>query len=201
MIHTAQKESDCEVRQQILNAALERFSIYGYGKTTMAELAGDSSMSAANLYRYFDNKQDIAAACAQRCMDEHGAMLRDLVRKSGVSAGEKLNFFALASLHANYEAFAHNQKINELVDLVITKRPDLIHNKIHLMEGLVAEIITQGNLEGDFTVDDVTSMATTIYSALKLFQMPNCMSLYDLEHFEKMAGDVVGLLLKGLERR
>ena len=34
----------------------------------MAEIAQDCQMSAANLYRYFDNKQDIGAAISQLCL-------------------------------------------------------------------------------------------------------------------------------------
>ena len=48
----------------IIDAAIRRFSEYGYNKTTMAEIAEDAAMSAANLYRYFKNKQDIAAVCS-----------------------------------------------------------------------------------------------------------------------------------------
>ena len=50
-----------DVRSQIIEAANARFKHYGYGKTTMAEIAADSGMSAANLYRYFKNKQEIIA--------------------------------------------------------------------------------------------------------------------------------------------
>jgi len=57
-------------REQILSAATGRFERYGYGKTTMAEIAGDCEMSAANLYRYFESKLDIGAALACDCMAE-----------------------------------------------------------------------------------------------------------------------------------
>ena len=44
----------------ILDAAEARLLHFGYNKTTMAEIAEDAGMSAANLYRYFKNKQEIA---------------------------------------------------------------------------------------------------------------------------------------------
>ena len=43
-----------EIRTQILDAAEARFRTYGFGKTTMAEIASDIDMSTANLYRYFE---------------------------------------------------------------------------------------------------------------------------------------------------
>ncbi|MBT3172542.1 MAG: helix-turn-helix transcriptional regulator, partial [Rhodospirillaceae bacterium] len=50
-----------DTQAQILQAATERFRHYGYRKTTMAEVARDCSMSAGNLYRYFESKSDIGA--------------------------------------------------------------------------------------------------------------------------------------------
>ena len=60
-----------EIQQQILKAAELRFNVYGYQKTAMAEVAGDCTMSAANLYRYFDNKLAIGAALAKQCLAEN----------------------------------------------------------------------------------------------------------------------------------
>ena len=71
-----------QVREQILDAAQQRFEVFGLGKTTMAEIAEDTGMSAANLYRYFENKQDIAGACACRCMNEGLDLLRATLRDS-----------------------------------------------------------------------------------------------------------------------
>ena len=69
MSKTAEQESG-QIRTDILDAAEQRLRTYGYGKTTMAEIATDVGMSAANLYRYFENKLDIGAALAQRCFCE-----------------------------------------------------------------------------------------------------------------------------------
>ncbi|NOQ82264.1 MAG: TetR family transcriptional regulator, partial [Methylophaga sp.] len=42
--------TEIDTRSQILSATEIRFSQYGYNKTTMAEIAKDCGMSAANLY-------------------------------------------------------------------------------------------------------------------------------------------------------
>ncbi|GAV21360.1 bacterial regulatory proteins, TetR family [Mariprofundus micogutta] len=39
-------------KERIVAAARQRFSHYGYGKTTMAEIASDCQMSVGNLYRF-----------------------------------------------------------------------------------------------------------------------------------------------------
>lgn len=52
-----------EVQKEILIAAESRFRTFGYNKTTMAEIAQDCKMSTSNLYRFFENKQDIGEGC------------------------------------------------------------------------------------------------------------------------------------------
>ncbi len=49
-------------RDRILQAAMTRIKHYGYGKTTMAEIAADCDMSPGNIYRFFEAKIDIAEA-------------------------------------------------------------------------------------------------------------------------------------------
>jgi AcrR family transcriptional regulator len=72
-----------------------RFGRYGFGKTTMAEIAKDCDMSAGNLYRYFDNKKEIAAGCAQRCMQQKLELVREILRYPKLSPDKKLPRFAL----------------------------------------------------------------------------------------------------------
>ena len=53
-----------EPRAQIVAAARKRFQHFGYGKTSMAEIAGDCAMSPGNIYRFFPASLDIAEAIA-----------------------------------------------------------------------------------------------------------------------------------------
>ena len=65
-------ESDI-TREKIIVAARERFSHYGYPKTTIAELAEDCAMSPGNIYRFFKGKIDIAVEIARReALSAHG---------------------------------------------------------------------------------------------------------------------------------
>ena len=92
LVHDLEADS---IREQIIDAAQARFRFYGYRKTTMAEIAADVAMSAANLYRYFENKQDIAAACAKRYLLDRIAFLREIVQRPGLAATERLEAFVV----------------------------------------------------------------------------------------------------------
>ena len=92
---TPQPDATCDTATVILNAAQARLLEFGYHKTTMAEIAADCGMSAANLYRYFANKEEIAAECATRCMNERLERLRPIVEDASTSAADKLLAYAL----------------------------------------------------------------------------------------------------------
>lgn len=193
--------SEADTRQQILDAAESRFRTYGYRKTTMAEIADDCRMSAANLYRYFENKQDMAAECANRCMGERIDMLREVVRNPGASAGDTLLEAVLTSLRHTHEQASAQPKINELVEDVTSARPDLVHLKLEAEHALIAEILARGNQSGEFDVADVVATARSVHASLVLFEVPIFMGLYTLEQFEDMARNLVELLIRGLARR
>ena len=190
-----------EIRVRILDAAEDRFRNYGYGKTTMAEIAEDVQMSAANLYRYFENKHDIVAACASRCMGERVDVLREQARQPGQTAEQRLRAFVLGTLHYTQEAVQNQPKINELVATVTSQRQDIVHENTQATCALLAEILAHGNETGEFAVDDVIATARAVYATLTLFEVPIFVPLYSQKEFEAIAQQVVELLLKGLVRR
>ena len=68
-------------RDRILHAAMARIKHYGYGKTTMAEIASDCCMSPGNIYRFFEAKIDIAEAMARQHYAAEHAKLAAIARK------------------------------------------------------------------------------------------------------------------------
>jgi len=189
-----------ETRARILDAAEARFRTYGFGKTTMAEIAADVQMSAANLYRFFENKLDIGAALAQRCFAEREKVLVEVAKNEKHGAAQKLEQFVLAVLRHTHGQFSAEPKINELVETIITQRQDLVQNKIESDQKLVMEILREGQQSGEFVIDDLTNTAEAVRNATVKFCMPLFMCMYPLDEFERMAKQVVKLLLKGLEK-
>lgn len=185
----------------ILEAAVNRFSEYGYNKTTMAEIAKDAGMSAANIYRYYKNKEEIAAACAKDCMCERLDILKSVIRDNSLTAAEKLEKYVLGTLHSSQEMFLENKKIDEVVVEITKNRTDLVHSKINNEKALITEILAFGNQTGEFDVDDVIDTAAAIHSMLVLFDVPMFMHLFTKEEFEKKALSTAKLLITGLKKR
>ena len=190
-----------QVRVDILDAAEQRLRTYGYGKTTMAEIAHDVNMSAANLYRYFDNKLDIGAALAQRCFADRYTILKEVVDQANLSATEKLQAFVLTTLNYTHTQFSEAPKVNELVDIIVTERCDLIQQKIDNDLKLIKQILEYGVQQGDFAIDDMTTTAQAVQHATVKFSVPLFMSMYPLDEFERHARALVDLLIQGLSKK
>src|SRR5690348_18148266 len=60
--------SDHDVRTQIVEAATEHFSHFGYEKTTVSDLAKAIGFSKAYIYKFFQSKQAIGEAISVDCV-------------------------------------------------------------------------------------------------------------------------------------
>lgn len=199
MENTAIKLDKKDTADIILDAAVKRFSDYGYNKTTMAEIADDCGMSAANIYRYYKNKEEIAAACTKSCMDEKAGVLKGIVRDKDLSAEKKLEKYILATLELSHVAALENQKIEEVCNEITKSKPELIHDKIASNTALLTEILAYGNQTGEFNVDEVMETASAINAMIVVFDVPMFMKLFTKEHFEEKAYSVINFIIKGLK--
>lgn len=190
-----------EIRAQILDAAEARFRTYGFGKTTMAEIAADIDMSTANLYRYYENKLAIGSAMATRCFSERETFLDEIVKRTGLKEAERLEVFVLEMLNFMFGQFNNEPKVAELVEVIVTKRPDMIQEKIISDRKLLKAILDQGNKSGEFAVEDTEETAGFVLAAISKFSTPFFMSMYPLEELERLAKGVVQLILNGLVKK
>ena len=62
--------ADHAVREQIVAAAAEHFSHYGYAKTTVSDLAKSIGFSKAYIYKFFDSKQAIGQAICTQTLEQ-----------------------------------------------------------------------------------------------------------------------------------
>ncbi len=194
-----EKQDQESMRVQILDSARERFTQYGYGKTTMAEIAKDCGMSAANIYRYFDNKHDIGAAMACQCLSEKALALQQVVEEGQLPAAEKIKLFVLTNLRYTHEQWSLHPHLSELVDAVTQSRRDIVDQHFAQTRGLLRQIIDEGIAKKEFEVENSTESAEAVLAALFIFDYPNMMGLYPLQVFEDKAAKVAGLIVHGLK--
>ena len=190
-----------EISARILDAAEARFRSYGYGKTTMAEIASDIDMSTANLYRYFENKIAIGAAMSERCFCARADILSEIVSRSGISESERLKLFVLAMLEYEHGQFNNEPKLLELVDVIVKKHPEMIQSEVESNRKFVATILKQGCDSDEFYIEDIDETSSYVLAAVVKFSSPFFITMYPIEELQHLAKGVVKLVLNGLVKK
>lgn len=190
-----------EISTQILDAAEARFRTYGFGKTTMAEIASDIDMSTANLYRYFENKVAIGSAMATRCICDREAILQEVVNREGINESERLKIFVLEMLNYNHAQISNEPKMSELIDIMIKKRPDLVQQQVKTDNEFITTILQRGCESQEFDIENVNDMASYVQAAIVKFSSPFFVNMFPFEELERLAKGVVLLILNGLVKK
>ena len=194
-------EMNPETRGNILDAAEVRFRRYGFAKTTMAELAGDCDMSAGNLYRYFDSKEEIGAQVAVRCIQNHEEIGRGVLGQSELSASEKLETFVVSVTLDTYDRVIKDSELNDLVLHITEKRNDIVEPHIRALIDIIARMLAEGDASGEFEIDDLAMTARAVLLACKGVVHPLLLSECGVDEAEANSRAVVRLLIRGLRRR
>ncbi len=188
-----------EIKKLILDKAVERFVRYGFGKTTMVEIAKDCGMSAGNLYRYFESKFDIGVGVAHLYIIRAEEILREVVQRPGLNPTQRLQAFVLEKLRFMHTHIIEQPNVQDLVDYILEERWDLVLAHRDVQNSLMSEILSEGNRTGDFKVADVVQTANAIYSMTTKFRLPHFIKNVTLEELEQEATAVVALMIKGLK--
>ena len=187
-----------EIRARIQAAAGARFIRYGFAKTTMAEIAADCAMSAANIYRYFESKEAIAAAGTDQWLaalrDELAAIAEDV----GVSAGERLRRLVRARLAALVGLIEAEPHLEELIEYICREREALIERHRASVGALVARILDDGQRRGEFRALDSAATAATVQAATRAFFHHAVIRDLPRARLEAEADAVVALIVDGL---
>ena len=186
-----------ETALRILEAASNRFLHYGYGKTTMSEIAKDCNMSTGNLYRYFPAKMDIAEAFARIVRQEHMAKLKAAaIDPDGLSADERLRRFLRTKFKLTYDRFHNRPKAYELSHEIISERHEFAEKWMETEAEVLSEILQMGEAEGLFPIfEDTRSMAHIIQDTAYRFTSPAIFHEGDCEELSVELDGIIDLIL------
>ena len=91
----ARPQTDIEAgREQLIDLVIGLIEERGSTSLTVAELAARAQMSPANLYRYFDSKEALIDAVAERWFQPKVAIMEDVVASELPPRRKMYEFFA-----------------------------------------------------------------------------------------------------------
>ncbi len=194
-------DEKANTRDRILQAAVGRIKHYGYGKTTMAEIAADCGMSPGNIYRFFEAKIDIAEAMARIHYAEEHAELAAIARKKDWPADKRLREIFFKRMRDSYCMFEENAKILEVAQVLTRERPLFSNEQMALERVFLIALLEEGEKAGIFAPGDHALNAEMIQAATMKFSVPQLFSQLSLPKLERELEGVLALLLKGLYAR
>lgn len=191
-------DEKAETRERILAAAMTRIKHYGYGKTTMAEIAADCGMSPGNIYRFFEAKIDIADAMARRHYAENHLESAAIARRKDIPPDQRLREIFFKRMRDNYSLFHENAKILEVAEVLTRERPlfgneQLAHDRVFL-----SALLQEGADQGLFLKGDFEFVAEMLQCAMMKFSIPQMFSALTLPKLERELGGVIDLLMNAL---
>jgi AcrR family transcriptional regulator len=179
---------------------MTRIMHYGYGKTTMAEIAADCDMSPGNIYRFFEAKIDIAEAMARKhYAEEHAGMAAVGRRKE--TPDKKLKEMFQRKMRENFQMFSENAKILEVAEVLSKERPLFLNDLMAQERVILRAVIEEGVSTGLFAETDAEFTAEMMQASLVKFSLPQLFSHLSLPKLEREFEGVFGLLLNGLYKR
>eukprot|EP01039_Chlorochromonas_danica_P017714 gene17714-21157_t len=103
-----------EMRERVIRAAEARFRHYGYGKTTVSEIAADLSVSSAYIYKFFDSKLAICEAVCGSLLGRIDEALWQEARTQKTAA-ERLRRVYRLLLEHSLALFFHDRQMHDMV--------------------------------------------------------------------------------------
>lgn len=183
---------------RILTEAERLFRHYGYGKTTIADIAAACGMSAANVYRFFPSKSALMEALCDRIIVDFETALHAVVRMPE-PASERLRLFFNTLLRHTSENLLDHHKVHEMVVVAMEERWSTIQCHIDRVTGLIEKIIADGVEAGEFAVADISRTAKCVHTAAMCFCHPVVVAQKMQEDSSARPDEMVALLIAGLK--
>lgn len=157
----ARPQADIEAgREALIELVVELIEARRSINLTVAELAARAQMSPANLYRYFESKEALIEAVAERWFQPKVAIMEEVVSSDLNPRRKMFEFFArrFALMKAEWErdpvAFANYVELGK-------KNFELVRSYVDLGDHYLAMIIGEAMAEGAFpglSIDEALSL-------------------------------------------
>lgn len=195
---SARGPADHDIRNQIVAAANEHFSQYGYGKTTVSDLAKAIGFSKAYIYKFFDSKQAIGEAICTNCLGEIVAAVEQAINVETLSPTERFRRLVKTVIATGVNLFFNDRKLYDIAAFSVSERWPSSQIYDAQIKQFILQIVREGREVGEFerkTPLDETVEA--IHLALRPFVNPLLLQ-YNLDFVEEAPTLTSNLILRSL---
>jgi AcrR family transcriptional regulator len=186
-----------ETRNRICVVAETLFRQWGYGKTTVADIARALGMSSANVYRFFATKSAINDTIARRMLQEQRIAYQAILDRE-TSAAERVEALILAKYTRNKAQFTTDKSVHDMVVAAMEENWTAIDEHLTLCRQMFVTLLTQGMENGEFTRGDPARLAEVIMRSCACIFHPQLIAKCGDQDQQFFAHDLAHSILRGL---
>jgi AcrR family transcriptional regulator len=185
------------VRDQIIEAADDYFSRFGYAKTTVSDLARAIGFSKAYIYKFFDSKQAIGEAICARCLAGHLAAVTAAV-EAAKGPNERIRAIFRTMVEQSTEQLFSDRQLYDIVAHSCAERWESSEAYVEKLLEMLRHLIQEGRDAGAFErKTPIDEVVRGIWLAASPFTHP-VMLQYNLDAPQEGLSDILGVVLRSL---
>jgi TetR/AcrR family transcriptional repressor of the ameABC operon len=161
-----------ETRELIMVKADELFRQFGFGKTTVVDIAAELGMSPANIYKFFSSKEAIIHASVDRNL----VVFIESVQRQRVASGAALDRIekVLLTVWRHTTDILHNKRqVFKLVIRAYEQKWDCVGAFDKFLLQTLAKLVKEGMTTGEFKSGDALATAHVLFDCLILIRTPH----------------------------
>jgi AcrR family transcriptional regulator len=156
-------------RDQIIHAAGDHFRLYGYRKTSVADIAKAIGVSGAYVYRFFESKQAIGEAVCSGILSQIDEAALDAATSNSSVTYRFRDLFRVL-IERTYDLLIHERRMHDItVEAVLSNWSSIDRHK-NAVRGVVTNLLEEGRQIGEFErktpTEDVSRAITEILVSL-----------------------------------
>jgi len=159
--------ADHNVREQIVEAAEEHFSHYGYEKTTVSDLAKAIGFSKAYIYKFFDSKQAIGEAICSKTLSAIVAAVDEAVA-GATTPTEKFRRMFKTLVSTGVSLFFNDRKLYDIAAYSAGEGWPSARAYAERIRQILMEIVREGRESGEF--ERKTPLDETVHAIFLVMQ-------------------------------
>lgn len=189
--------SDHHIRDQIVVAAKEHFSHYGFAKTTVSDLARSIGFSKAYIYKFFDSKQAIGEAICAASLARIIAAADESV-SGGKTATDKFRKLFRSLVETSAALFFSDRKLYDIAAVSQAEHWSSTTDYSEKVLALVKQIVLEGRESGEFErKTPLDETCRSIFLVMQPFITP-LMLQHNLDLLPDAPSEITNLVLRSL---
>jgi AcrR family transcriptional regulator len=167
-----------DTRERILVAAIQRFSKFGYRRTSINDVAEEAGLARATVYLYWRRKQDLFVAGLER-FNAHSWNLAETAAAKNGSAAERIHATVMAQYGATSDIVHGTASGHELFQANLQLGRVVVEECLRHGEKLLTRLLEQGIRDGEFKLQRSSARSAEIAHIIVSFAQN---SLLDQRH-------------------